>query len=462
MEHSKTAPQENIMGTMPVNRLLLTMSVPMVISMLVQALYNIVDSMFVAQISENALTAVSLAFPVQNLMIAVATGTGVGVNALLSRNLGEKKTAAVNLAASNSLFLAFCSYALFLVLGILASRSFFLVQTNNAEIVEYGTTYLMICTVFSFGQFGQLAFERLLQSTGKTFYTMITQGVGAVLNIIFDPILIFGLLGFPKMGIAGAAAATVFGQIVAGILAMCFCFWKNHEVKITWGGIKPNRKTIARIYSVGIPSIILSSISSIMTFGMNKILIAFSPTATAAFGVYFKLQSFIFMPIFGLNNGVVPIIAFNYGAGKPKRIMQTLKLSICYATAIMLIGLAIFMMFPASLLHIFNASDYMLEIGIPMLRTISLSFIFGGFCIVCITMFQALAHGILSLIVSAARQLLVLLPAAYILAQTGHMELVWWAFPIAEIVSVVLCVLGFRHVYRQDIDKLGKDKDSLY
>ena len=455
MNDSKTAPKENIMGTMPVNRLLLTMSVPMVISMLVQALYNIVDSMFVAQINENALTAVSLAYPVQNLMIAVATGTGVGVNALLSRNLGEKNSSAVNSVASSSLFLAFCSFLVFFILGICIAHPFFLIQTDNAEIIEYGTTYLIICTTFSFGQFAQLAFERLLQSTGKTFYTMITQGLGAIINIIFDPILIFGLCGFPKMGIAGAATATVFGQIIAGILAMCFCFWKNHEVKITWKAIiKPDKKTIGRIYSVGVPSIILSSISSIMTFGMNKIQIAFSSTATAAFGVYFKLQSFIFMPIFGLNNGVVPIIAFNYGAKNPKRIMKTLKLSICYATIIMLAGLSIFMLFPSTLLKIFNASEYMLEVGVPMLRTVSISFVFGGFCIVCITLFQSLSHGFLSLIVSGVRQLVVLLPVAFILAQSGHLELVWWAFPIAEIFSAVLCILGFRHVYQRDLKPL--------
>lgn len=454
MTKSLETKKENKMGTMSVNKLLLSMSVPMMISMLVQALYNIVDSMFVAQISENALTAVSLAFPAQNLMIAVATGTGVGINALLSRSLGEKNYERVNKTAGNAVFLALCSFIVFAVLGGLLSRQFFLLQTDITEIVDYGTEYFQICSVFSFGLFGQITFERLLQSTGKTIYTMITQGIGAIINIIFDPILIFGLLGFPKMGVAGAAAATVFGQIVAFILAVIINHVKNHEIKLSVKQMKPNLKLIKEIYSVGLPSIIMASISSVMTFGMNKILIAFSSTATAVFGVYFKLQSFVFMPVFGLNNGMVPIIAFNYGAKKPDRITKTLKLSIMYAVIIMFVGFVVFMAIPDKLLAIFEASDYMLKIGEPALRIISTSFLLAGYAIVCSSMFQALGHGMLSLYVSVIRQLVVLLPVAFLLSLTDNLDYVWIAFPIAEIVSFVFSSIFLRHIYKKEIKPL--------
>ncbi len=454
MTKSLETKKENKMGTMSVNKLLLSMSVPMMISMLVQALYNIVDSMFVAQISENALTAVSLAFPAQNLMIAVATGTGVGINALLSRSLGEKNYERVNKTAGNAVFLALCSFIVFAVLGGLLSRQFFLLQTDITEIVDYGTEYFQICSVFSFGLFGQITFERLLQSTGKTIYTMITQGIGAIINIIFDPILIFGLLGFPKMGVAGAAAATVFGQIVAFILAVIINHVKNHEIKLSVKQMKPNLKLIKEIYSVGLPSIIMASIGSVMTFGMNKILIAFSSTATAVFGVYFKLQSFVFMPVFGLNNGMVPIIAFNYGAKKPDRITKTLKLSIMYAVIIMFVGFVVFMAIPDKLLAIFEASDYMLKIGEPALRIISTSFLLAGYAIVCSSMFQALGHGMLSLYVSVIRQLVVLLPVAFLLSLTDNLDYVWIAFPIAEIVSFVFSSIFLRHIYKKEIKPL--------
>lgn len=454
MTKSLETKKENKMGTMSVNKLLLSMSVPMMISMLVQALYNIVDSMFVAQISENALTAVSLAFPAQNLMIAVATGTGVGINALLSRSLGEKNYERVNKTAGNAVFLALCSFIVFAVLGGLLSRQFFLLQTDITEIVDYGTEYFQICSVFSFGLFGQITFERLLQSTGKTIYTMITQGIGAIINIIFDPILIFGLLGFPKMGVAGAAAATVFGQIVAFILAVIINHAKNHEIKLSVKQMKPNLKLIKEIYSVGLPSIIMASIGSVMTFGMNKILIAFSSTATAVFGVYFKLQSFVFMPVFGLNNGMVPIIAFNYGAKKPDRITKTLKLSIMYAVSIMFVGFVVFMAIPDKLLAIFEASDYMLKIGEPALRIISTSFLLAGYAIVCSSMFQALGHGMLSLYVSVIRQLVVLLPVAFLLSLTDNLDYVWIAFPIAEIVSFVFSSIFLRHIYKKEIKPL--------
>lgn len=452
--------KDNKMGVMPINRLLISMSIPMILSMLVQALYNIVDSMFVAKISENALTAVSLAFPAQNLMIAVATGTGVGVNAILSKSLGEKNFEKADKAANNSLFLAVCSYVVFALLGLFFSRIFFMAQTKDTEIVSLGVEYLTICLVASFGLFGQMTLEKLLQSTGKTFYTMITQGIGAIINIIMDPILIFGLWGFPKMGVAGAAAATVSGQIIAAILALAFNIKKNTELHLAIKGIRPNGQIIKEIYTVGVPSIIMASIGSIMTFGMNKILIAFSSTATAVFGVYYKLQSFIFMPVFGLNNGMVPIVAYNYGAKKPDRIMKTVKLSITYAVALMLIGLVIFMAVPEVLLSIFSASDNMLAIGVPALRIISLSFLFAGYCIICSSLFQALGHGMLSLYVSVLRQLVFLLPLAFIFAELGGLNYVWIAFPGAEIVSVIVSTVFFRYIYKKEILPMRTAKEE--
>ena len=448
--------QENKMGVMPVNRLILTMSLPMILSMLVQALYNIVDSMFVSRLSENALTAVSLAFPAQNLMIAVATGTGVGVNAALSRSLGERNFDRANKIADHAVFLAIASYAVFAVLGLFFSRQFFLWQTDIEEIVDQGTDYLRICTLFSFGLFLEIACERLLQSTGKTVYSMYTQGLGAIINIIFDPIMIFGLFGFPKMGVAGAAAATVFGQILAAVLGIFLNKTRNQEIHVSFRGFRPNSEIIRHIYSVGIPSIIMSSIGSVMTFGMNKILIGFTSTATAVFGVYFKLQSFVFMPVFGLNNGTVPIIAYNYGAAKPDRILKTLKLAICYAVGIMLIGFAVFQLLPDKLLLIFEASENMLSIGVPALRIISVSFLFAGYCIVCSSMFQALGHGLLSLLVSVFRQLLVLLPSAFLLSKIGGLDLVWYSFPIAEICSIFFSTYFLRHVYKKEIEPLKR------
>ncbi len=450
--------QENKMGVMPVNRLLLSVSVPMMISMLVQALYNVVDSMFVAQLNENALTAVSLAFPAQNLMIAVATGTGVGINALLSRSLGEKNFQKADKTANNAVFLSLCSYLVFAAAGILFSRTFFLAQTNVQEIVDYGTEYLIICTVFSFGLFGQITFERLLQSTGKTLYTMFTQGLGAILNIIFDPILIFGLFGFPKMGVAGAAAATVFGQIVAFFLAVFLNVRKNKEIRLHITQMKPDARIIKNIYAVGVPSIIMTAISSVMTFGMNKILITFTTTATAVFGVYFKLQSFVFMPVFGLNNGLVPIVAYNYGARKASRLTKAVKLSICYAVGIMFIGFGVIQFFAPNLLGIFNASEHMLGIGVPALKIISLSFILAGFNIVSSSLFQALAHGFLSLWVSLVRQLVVLLPAAYIFSLSGNLENVWWSFPLAELFSTAMCATFLRYVYKKEVKPIAEEE----
>lgn len=442
---------ENKMGVMPLNRLLISMSVPMMISMLVQALYNIVDSMFVAQLSENALTAVSLAFPAQNLMIAVATGTGVGVNAALSRNLGEKNFERANKIADHALFLAALSYVVFALFGLCFARQFFRLQTDIEEIVDLGTTYLRVCTIASFGLFMEIACERLLQSTGKTIYSMYTQGLGAIINIVLDPILIFGYFGAPALGIAGAAGATVIGQIIAFCLGFFFNKTRNHEITISLRDFKPSSEIISHIYAVGIPSIIMASIGSVMTFGMNKILIAFSSTATAVFGIYFKLQSFVFMPVFGLNNGTVPIIAYNYGAGKPDRIMGTLKLAAMYAVTIMLIGLAVVQLIPDKLLMIFSASDTMLSIGIPALRTISLSFLFAGFSIVCSSMFQALGHGMLSLWISVFRQLVVLLPVAFVFAKLGGLHVVWFAFPIAEVFAIIFSAVCLGYVYRKEI-----------
>lgn len=447
--------QENKMGTMPVNRLLVSMALPMIISMLVQALYNIVDSIFVSMINQAALTAVSMAFPIQNLLIAVSAGTCVGVNALLSRSLGEKNKEAANLAAANGLFLAALNYLAFVLFGLFGARLFFESQTDNPVIIEYGVQYLQIVCVFSFGIFGEMMFERILQSTGQTFYCMITQGTGALINIILDPVLIFGLCGLPAMGIRGAAAATVLGQIIAMFLALFFNYTKNHEVSVRMRGFRPHGRTIIVIYQVGIPSIIMQSISSVMTFGMNKILIAFSETAVAVFGVYFKLQSFIFMPVFGLNNGMIPIVAYNYGARSRKRIMQTIRLSIGIAVSIMLLGLAVFQLMPDRLLGMFQADGEMMSIGIPALRIISISFLFAGYCIIVSSVFQALGNGVYSLIVSAARQLICILPLAAFFAASFGLRAVWYAIPLAEIASVILCTCLFRRIYVRKIKPLS-------
>lgn len=452
----KTAIKENKMGVMPVPKLLITMSLPMVISMLVQALYNIVDSIFVAQINENALTAVSLAFPVQNLMIAIAAGTGVGINALLSRNLGERKFEDANLAAKNGIFLAIVSSIFMALIGIFGSRQFFLMQTSDAQIVEYGTQYMTIITVVSAGIFMQITFERLLQATGRTFYTMITQGLGAIINIILDPIMIFGLFGFPRMEVAGAALATVTGQVIAVLLSLYFNIRKNPEININMKGFRPDKKVIGIIYQVGVPSIIMQSIGSVMVFGMNKILLIFSSTAAAVFGVYFKLQSFIFMPVFGLNNGIIPIIAYNYGAKNRKRIMSTVKLSIIVSVSIMCIGLLLFQFLPAQLLGFFDASPQMLEIGVPALRIISFCFVPAGFSIIVGSVFQSLGNGMYSLLVSVARQLLVILPVAFLFAELFGLHMVWWALPIAEIVSFTLSLFLFKRIRRLKIIPLGE------
>ena len=441
--------QENKMGTMPVNKLLISMSLPMIISMLVQAMYNVVDSVFVAQISENALTAVSLAFPLQNLMIAFAGGTAVGVNALLSRSLGEKNQEHVNHTATNSVFIFLMTALIFMIGGLTLSHLFFTVQTSNAEIVTAGTQYSMIVVGCSIGLFSQFLFERLLQATGRTIHTMITQGLGAIINIILDPIFIFGLFGMPKMGVAGAAIATVTGQIIACLLAIVLNLKYNHDIQFQWKSFKPNIQIIKQIYSVGIPSIIMQSIGSVMTFGMNTILIGFSTTATAVFGVYFKLQSFVFMPVFGLNNGMIPIIAYNLGARQSKRMFDTIKLAMIYATGMMLIGVILFESIPQILLGFFNASQAMIQIGTPALRIIAIHFLFAGYSIVCSALFQAVGKGTYSLLTSLIRQLFVLLPCAYLLSLTGNIHLIWLCFPIAEIVSATTSTILFKKMKKQ-------------
>ena len=451
---SETMVKENKMGIMPIPKLLISMSLPMIISMLVQALYNIVDSIFVAQLNEAALTAVSLVFPVQNLMIAVAAGTGVGINALLSRNLGEKRIDEANTIASNGVFLAICSSILFAIIGIVGSRMFFAFQTDDVQIIEYGTQYMSIITIASIFIFLQMTFERLIQSTGKTIFNMVTQGTGAIINIILDPILIFGWFGFPALGVIGAAVATVTGQFVAVILAIIFQIKFNKEITVKVRGFKPNLHAIGSIYKIGVPSILMQSIGSVTTFAMNNILLMFSTTAATVFGVYFKLQSFIFMPVFGLTNGMIPIVAFNYGARNKKRIFDTLKLSIVIAVGIMLVGMLVFQLFPAQLLALFDASETMIAIGIPALRAISLSFMFAGFCIISSCMFQALGNGVYSLIMSMCRQLFVIIPAAYIFAITLGLNAVWYAYPLAEIASVTVCIILLKRIFKQKVNTL--------
>lgn len=446
--------QENKMGVMPVNRLLLSMAAPMVLSMLVQALYNVVDSVFVSHFSQDGLTALSLAFPAQSLIIAVATGTGVGINAMLSKSLGEKDDENVSAAAGNGVFLALCSYAVFLLFGLFGVRFFFETQKATANVVDYGVQYLSICSIFSLGVYVQITFERLLQATGKTFITMWTQLSGALINIILDPILIFGYFGAPRMGVAGAAVATVIGQCVAAVVAVICNFKFNHEVHLTLRGLRPRLRVIGRIYSVAVPSILMVAIGSVMTYTMNQILLGFEKvgeTAVSVFGAYFKLQSFIFMPIFGLNNGMIPIVAYNYGARRRSRITATIKLSVVYAVSMMFLGFLIFQFFSPTLLNLFDATPTMLEIGVPALRIISIHFLLAGFSIISSSVFQALGSGVFSLIISVARQLVVLLPVAWLLSLTGEVSAVWWSFLIAEFMSLLLCGLFLKLIYKQKL-----------
>jgi len=442
------APRENKMGVLPVGKLLANMAIPMMISMLFQALYNVVDSIFVAKLSQDAMNAVSLAFPLQMLTIALGGGTGVGMNALLSRSLGEKKQEAADRAANTGIFLYLCSAVFFAVVGLVVSRPFFLAQTENMAIVNYGAAYLTICLGLSVGIFSQFCFERLLQSTGRTGLATITQLTGAIINIILDPILIFGLLGFPRMEVAGAAVATVAGQLVAAVVGCVLNLKYNPDVHIRLKNIRWHGATARDIYRIGIPSIIMQSIGSVMTFTMNQILIGFTEAATAVFGAYFKLQSFIFMPIFGLNNAMVPIVSYNYGAARPERVKRTITLTVIAAVCIMTAGFLTFELIPHVLLGLFSPSEEMLAIGKTALRIIGTHFPVAGFCIIAGSVFQAIGNPFYSLINSVCRQLVVLLPAAWLLAQTGRLELVWLAFPIAEVMSLILSCIFMRRTMR--------------
>ena len=444
--------KENKMGVMPVRKLIISMSLPMMISMLVQALYNIVDSVYVARLSESALTAVTLAFPLQNLMIALGSGTGVGINALLSRSLGQKRFDKSDAAANTGLLLTFFNTAAFVLAGLFLAAGFIRTQTADPEIIGYGSTYLRIVTCFSFGIFFQMTFERLLQSTGLTIYSMVSQATGAIINIILDPILIFGLLGLPKFGVAGAAYATVIGQVCAASLGLIMNLKFNKEISFSFEKIlHPQARIVKQIYLVGVPSILMMSIGSVMTYLMNRILIAFSTTATAVFGVYFKLQSFFFMPVFGLNNGLIPVLAYNYGARSRSRIDEALKFSLMVAFGIMCLGTVIMNLFPAQLLGFFNASGDMLAIGVPALHIISFHFPIAAVCIVLGSIFQAFSQSIYSLIISIGRQLVILIPAAWLLAQTGNVNNVWWCFLIAETMSLLLSLVFYRRIYNRHV-----------
>lgn len=443
-EHKK----ENKMGTMSIKRLILTMSAPIVVSMMVQSLYNVVDSIFVAQISEEAITSVSMAFPFQQLMMSVGIGTAIGVNSLLARNLGAKKFSQVNKIANNGLLLAFFSFITFFLVGLFLSDKLIGIQTDNPDILAHGPVYLRICLMGSFGIFTHLMFERLLQATGKTMYTMIAQIAGALMNIILDPIMIFGWLGLPAMGLAGAALATVISQHIGVLVAAYLCISKEENIKIGFKYMKPDPKIIREIYAVGIPSIIMISISSVTIFSFNQILAKFSITAVALLGIYFKLQSFIFMPVFGLNNGIIPIVGYNYGANDKERMKEAIFLGMRYAVIIMLIGTMIMMVFPDQLLAMFNASDQMLGIARVAFRIISASFVFAAISIISIGVFQAIGRGTLSMVISIIRQLVVLIPLAYLFSLTGNLDRVWWSVIIAELVAVSICVSNIRKIIK--------------
>ena len=453
--------QENKMGTMPIGKLLFTMALPLVLSMLVQAFYNVVDSFYVSRISDSAVTALGLAFPVQNLIIGCSTGVGVGMNALLSKSLGQGNQERANQAAGNGIFLSICFALAFVVFGLVGARPYYAVQSAVAETVEGGTAYISICTLFSLGIFVEILGERLLQASGRTIYTLFPQGLGAVLNIILDPLFIFGFepLGIAPMGIAGAAVATVIGQWVAAIMAVIFNLFCNPDVQLKLRYIRPDPAIVKKILSIGVPSMIMMAIGSVMNFGMNQIFLGFKDygeTAAGVFGIYFKLQSFVLMPLFGLNNASISILAFNYGARQPKRITKTLKLSTATALTIMVLGLTVFQVFPDQLLGIFNPSDTFMTLGKSALRIVSLHFPIAAICIALGASFQALGNGIYSTITSLCRQLLALLPAAYLLSLTGNVHAVWWAFPIAEIVSATVTLILFSRIYKKRIKPLTK------
>ena len=448
--------QENKMGFMPVNRLLLTMSLPIMLSMMVLAFYNVVDGYFVAKIGENALTAISLSFPIQNMMIAVGVGTGIGVNSFVSRKLGEKNSNDANAAAENGLFLSLLSWLAFALFGLFGVSSFFHLFTKEAEIIAMGEQYLSICSIFSIGCFVSITTERIIQSTGKTIFTMLSQGSGAIANIILDPILIFGLGGVPAMGIRGAAIATVAGQLLSMGLSLWFNARYNTEITLRPRAFRPNKRIIGEIYQVGIPSIIVQSIGSVMAVALNKILIYFSATAVSVLGAYIRTQSFVFMPVFGLTSGLVPIVAYNFGARQKARIVQVIKCALCYALLIMGIGTLAFQLFPIPMLALFNASDEMLLIGVPALRIVSLGFLSAAVGITVSSVFQAIGNGMYSLIMSVCRQLVLIIPMAWAFGKLWGLHAVWWAFPLAEVFAIVLAGALYRHAYQTRIEPLDK------
>lgn len=463
--------KENKMGVMPENKLLIGMALPMIVSMLVQALYNVVDSIFVARITtdevvldaagnaisagSDAISALGLSFPVQMLLIAIAGGTGVGVNAIVSRSLGEKNQTKANKAASLGVFLMVCSYVVFLIVGLFFAPAIMKAQGATGRTLEYGVTYLSIICICSIGMFMQMMFERLLQSTGRTFYTMITQSVGAVINIILDPIMIFGLFGMPEMGVAGAAYATVIGQIVAGILAIVFNSKKNHDIKVSLKNMKPDKGMIGRIYAIGVPSIIMQAIGSVMTFSFNKILNGINTEAVPVFTVYYKLQSIFFMPVIGLSNAMIPIVAYNYGAGKKERMLKTRRLSLGYAFFFMVIGFILFQVIPDKLLLLFDTgTESLITLGVPALRIIGCHYLLAWFCIINSSMFQALGTAVYSMIISIARQLVVLIPAAYILGKLGGLDFIWWSFVFAEFMSLIMCLVFMKRTNKTIVSKI--------
>ena len=456
----RTTKTENKMGTMPINRLLLNLSIPMMLSMMVQGLYNVVDSIFVSRICEDAFTAVSLAFPIQTLIIALGVGTGIGVNALLSKTLGEKNFSKVNVIAMNAIFIAFIHIAIFLVIGAFFVQPFYIKQTSDAVIIAYGVQYLRIICLGATGIFMQLTMERLLQATGNTIYAMISQMAGAFTNLILDPVLIFGLFGAPKMGVAGAAIATITGQGVAAALAFLFNIQKNTEIHFDFHRFYPSLSVLKEIYVVAIPSIIMQSISSVMTFGMNQILITFSSTATAVFGMYYKVQSFVFMPVFGLTHGVAPIVAYNYGAQKRKRMLETIRLSLSYAMVIMIVGMIVLLSIPDKICMLFDASPEMMRMGIPALRIISVHFPLAAVGIILGIVFQALGNSWYSMIISIGRQVVILLPVAYLLSLTGELNFVWFCFPIAEFIALLLNIFFYIRINRKVISKVGEASNA--
>ncbi|MFQ6862865.1 MAG: MATE family efflux transporter [Beduini sp.] len=446
--------KENKMGTMEIKKLIMTMSIPIMISMLVQALYNIVDSMFVAKVSQNALAAVSLCYPIQMIIVAVACGTAVGLNALLSRYLGQKKQHEANQVTLHGILLAVLNWLIFAVIGIFFSEMFLRLFTQDQEILNMGISYMRICTLFSFGVFMQITYERIMQATGNPIYNMVIQGIGALVNIILDPIFIFGMFGFPKLGVTGAAIATVIGQIAAMILGILITQIKIKEVQIHFRQFKFQWQMIKNIYRIAIPAILMQSIMSFMTIFMNMILVTFSEVAVSVFSIYFKLQQFVFMAVNGMINALIPIVSYNYGAKKKERITATISFTLKISCVIMIAGMLLFQFFPKELLYLFNAEEEMLSIGIPALRTISYSFVFAGISMILCAIFQALDHGMKSLVITLLRQMIILIPSAYVLAMTFGLNISWWAFPITEIICSCISLLFLKIVKTSTIEKL--------